>query len=166
MITPIVKPVHVKEYELKQSKYEIAPRLPFSQIIVGPSGSGKGILLQTMILDIYPDVFARIYIWSPSISVHSNWTPVKKIIQDNLKVDLEKEKCMFEEYIPSELEAVINKQHKIIEYQKKNDYNKLHSILITVDDFADSKAFSRNSPLLNQLYVRGRHNAINIITST
>ena len=42
MITPIVKPVNVKEYEFKQSKYDIAPRLPFSQIIVGPSGCGKG----------------------------------------------------------------------------------------------------------------------------
>ena len=73
---------------------------------------------------------------------------------------------MFVEYIPSVLEEVINKQHKIIEYQKKNDHNKLHSILILVGDFADSKAFSRNSPLLNQFYVRGRHNAINIITST
>ena len=76
MITPIVKPVDVKEYEFTQSKYEIAPRLPFSQIIVGPSGSGKGIFLQTMILDIYRDAFARIYILSPSISVDSNWTPV------------------------------------------------------------------------------------------
>ena len=161
---PFVKPVHVKEYEFKQSKYEIAPRLPFSQIIVGPSGSGKGILLQSMILDIYRDVFARIYVWSPSISVDSNWLPVKKYIQDDLKVDLEKEKCMFDEYIPSELQEVIAKQHKIIEYQKKND--QLHSILMIVDDFADSKAFSRNSPLLNQLYVRGRHNAIIIITST
>ena len=73
---------------------------------------------------------------------------------------------MFDEYIPSELEEVINKQHKIIESQKKNDHNKLHSIKNIVDDFADSKAFSRNSPLLNQLYVRGRNNAINIITST
>ena len=53
MITPIVKPVNVKEYEFKQSKHDIAPRLPFSQIIVGPSGSGNGILLQSMILDIY-----------------------------------------------------------------------------------------------------------------
>ena len=69
---------------------------------------------------------------------------------------------MFDEYVPSEFEAVITRQHKIIEYQKKNDHNKLHSILIIVD----SKAFSKNSPLLNQLYVRGRHNAINIITST
>ena len=49
---PIVKPVNVKEYDFKQSKYEEAPRLPFSQIITGPSGSGKGILPQSMILDI------------------------------------------------------------------------------------------------------------------
>ena len=166
MITPIVKPVNVKEYDFKQSKYDVAPRLPFSQIITGPSGSGKGILLQSTILDIYRDLFERIYIWSPSISVDSNWTPVKKYIQDNLKVDLEKEKCFFHEYIPEELDKVIKQQHKVIEYQKKNDHKKLFSILIIVDDFADSKAFSRNSPLLNQLYVRGRHNAINIITAT
>ena len=166
MIAPIVKPINTKEYDFKQSKYEVAPRLPFSQIITGPSGSGKGILLQSMILDIYRDVFERICIWSPSISVDSNWLPVKKDIQDNLKVDLEKEKCFFDEYIPEELEKVIKQQHKVIEYQKKNEHNKLFSILIIVDDFADSKAFSRNSPLLNQLYVRGRHNAINIITAT
>ena len=29
MITPIVKPVNVKEYEFKQSEYDVAPRLPF-----------------------------------------------------------------------------------------------------------------------------------------
>ena len=89
---PIVKPVDVKEYDFKQSKYEVAPKLPFSQIITGPSGSGKGILLQSMILDIYiyRGVFERIYIWSPSISVDSNWTPVNKYIQDELKVNLEK----------------------------------------------------------------------------
>ena len=92
--------------------------------------------------------------------------PVKKYIQDELKVDLEKEKCLFDEYIPEELEKVIKQQHKVIEYQKKNDHTKSFSILIIVDDFADSKAFSRNSPLLNQLYARGRHNSINSITST
>ena len=165
MNTPIVKPINVKEYDFKQSKYEVAPNLPFSQIITGPSGSGKGIFLQSMILDTYRDVFERICIWSPSISVDSNWTPVKKYIQDNLKVNLEKEKCMFDEYIPEEFEAVIKRRHKVIEYQKKNDHKKLFSVLIIVDDFADSKAFPRNSPLLNQLYVGRRHNAINIITS-
>ena len=148
---PFVKPVNVKEYDFKQSKYEIAPRLPFSQIIVGPIGSGKGILLQSMILDIYRDVFARIYIWSPSISVDSRWTLVKKYIQDNLKVDLEKEKCMFDEYVPSELEAVIKRQHKVIECQKKNDQNKLYSILIIVDDFADSKKFLAQQSIIKSI---------------
>ena len=74
---PIAKPINVKEYDFKQSKYEEAPKLPFSRMITGPSGSGKGILLQSMILDIYRGVFERIYIWSPPISVDSNWTPVK-----------------------------------------------------------------------------------------
>ena len=47
MIAPIVKPINTKEYDFKESKYEVAPRLPFSQTITGPSGSGKGTLLQS-----------------------------------------------------------------------------------------------------------------------
>ena len=90
----------------------------------------------------------------------------KKYIQDSLKVDLEKGKCLFDEYIPEELEAVIKRQHKTTEYQNKNDHKKIFSILMIVDDFADSKKISRNSPLLNHLYVRGRHNACCIITAT
>ena len=113
---PNVKPVNVKEYDFKQSKYEVAPKLPFSQIITGPSGSGKGILLQSMILDIYRGVFERIYIWSPSISVDSNWTPVKRYIQDELKVDLEKEKCLFDEYIPEELDKVVVKHQPSVAF--------------------------------------------------
>ena len=81
-------------------------------------------------------------------------------------MDTEKDKVFFDEYKPEELEAVISRQHKITEYQKKNGHKQLHSILIIVDDFADSKNFSRNSPLLNQLYVRGRHKACCIITAT
>ena len=46
---PVIKPHKMKEYEFKQSKYEVAPKIPFSQIVVGPSGSGKTILLQNMV---------------------------------------------------------------------------------------------------------------------
>ena len=42
----------------------------------------------------------------------------------------------------------------------------LFQILIIIDDFADDKAFSRNSPLLNMLFVRGRHQLISTIVST
>ena len=42
----------------------------------------------------------------------------------------------------------------------------MFSILVVVDDFADQPSFSRNSPLLNQLFVRGRHNVISTIVGT
>ena len=92
-------------------------RRKISQIITGPSGSGKGILLQSMILDIYRNVSERVYVWSPSISVDSNWLPVRHYVQNELKVDFPKKKCFFDEYIPEELEGVIKQQHKVIEYQ-------------------------------------------------
>ena len=102
--------------------------------------------------------------WSPSISV--DWLPVRQYVQNELKVDLEKEKCFFDGDIPEELDKVRRQKHKVIEYQKKNNHRKSFSILIIVDDFADSKAFSRDTPLLNQLCVRGRHNGCCIITAT
>ena len=92
---PVVKPIHVQEYAFKQSEYYVAPKLPFSMIVTGPSGSGKGILLQSLIFDIYRDVFARVYVWSPSVSNDPNWTPC---IGTELEVDTEKEKCILDEY--------------------------------------------------------------------
>jgi len=39
-----IEPIKLKEYETKQSKYDIAPKIPFISIILGPSGSGKTII--------------------------------------------------------------------------------------------------------------------------
>ena len=50
---PQIQPIRLREYETKQSKYEMVPKVPFRSISLGPSGSGKTILLQNMILDIY-----------------------------------------------------------------------------------------------------------------
>ena len=78
-LTPKIEPVKIKEYEVKQSKYNIVSKLPMRSVILGPSGSGKTVLLQNMILDIYRDCFSRIYTFSPSINVDSTWNSVKKI---------------------------------------------------------------------------------------
>ena len=81
--TPVIKPVEVKEYIVKQSKYAIAPKLPRRSIILGPSGSGKSILLQSMILDIYRGMFDQIYIFSPSVYVDDTvWEPVRNYIDE------------------------------------------------------------------------------------
>ena len=78
---PSVKPIDEIHYEHSQSKYEVAPKVPFRALITGPSGSGKSNLLMNFILDIYRGVFERIYIWSPSINVDTIWLPVKKYIK-------------------------------------------------------------------------------------
>ena len=80
---PVIKPVDVKQYEVKQSKYKIAPSLPIRSIILGPSGSGKSVMLQSMILDIYRGSFDQIYIFSPSVDVDDSiWGPVRKYIDE------------------------------------------------------------------------------------
>ena len=136
-VSPDIRPIDEITYEFPQSKYEVAPKVPFRAIITGPSGSGKSVLLTNMVLDIYKGVFSRIYIWSPSINVDTIWNPVKKYIKEGMKVDTDKEKCFFEEFIPEELEKVIETQHKITEYSKKNKFKKLYPILLILDDIAD-----------------------------
>ena len=49
---------------------------------------------------------------------------------------------------------------------KDHKLNKLHSILIVVDDHADDLNFVRHSKLLHGLATRGRHQAISFILST
>ena len=92
---PNIQPIKLKEYQTQQSKYDMVPRIPFRSVILGPSGSGKTILLQNMILDIYKNCFSRIYIFSPSIDVDSTWLPVKKYIEEEMKVLHRKEEPIF-----------------------------------------------------------------------
>ena len=163
---PNIKPIDLKEYEVKQSKYDVVSKLPLRAIILGPSGSGKSALLQNMILDLYDKCFKRIYIFSPSINVdYQTWEPVKKMIEKEI-INNDDEQFYFDHYDEEALFNIINTQRKIIEYQKKHNHNKLFSILIVVDDFADDVKFSRNSKLLHSLFTRGRHSQISTVVAT
>ena len=167
-IPPKIEPIKLKEFETKQPKYSMVPKIPFRSIILGPSGSGKTILLQNLILSIYKNCFSRIYIFSPSIDVDSTWIPVKKYIQDEMKVEhTDKEPLFFDHYSADALNNIIETQHKIIDYLKKQKgNNKLYSILVVVDDFADDPSFTRQSRLLHACFTRGRHNSISTIVAT
>ena len=63
-------------------------------------------------------------------------------------MDDEKEQIYFDNYNPSDLENVIERQ-KIINYMKSKKIMKLHSILIVIDDHADDPKFVRYSKLLH-----------------
>jgi GTPase SAR1 family protein len=166
----VVKPAKSDEFTFAQSKHEVLPKIPFRMIIAGPSGGGKTVLLQSMMTSLYKTSsgqcpFERIFIWSPSVNADPAWQPVKRYIREKMKVDDKAEQLYFDKYRPEELEAVITEQKKIVAAQKKRGDRRLFSILICVDDFADSAAFSRRSVLLHELYTRGRHAGISTITS-
>ena len=163
---PTVEPIDIPQYKYKNSKYEILPKLPARMIAVASSTGGKSVLIQNLILKIYRGSFERIYIFSPSIHVDDTWTAVKKYISDVMKVDAEKEQIYYEEYDPVALKKIIETQHKVIDFQKKNKQKELFSVLIVVDDFADDPKFVRYSNILHGLFTRGRHNAISCILST
>ena len=163
---PVIKPIKIKEFEFKQSKYKQCGSLPVRSILLGPSGSGKGVLLQNMILDIYKKCFERIYIFSPSINVDHTWLPVKKHISETINKKDDEPNFYYDTYDPENLEAIIDSQTKIVEYQKKHNHKQIFQILIIVDDFADSPDFSRQSKLLHSLFTRGRHSGISTIVST
>ena len=163
---PIIKPRNITEYDYKQSKYPHVPKIPFRSIIVASSTGGKTVLIQNLILDVYRDCFSRIFIFSPSVHTDPTFVEVKKYIRHNMHVDDKKEEIYFEHYNPEELEKVIDTQTKIITYMKDHKINKLHSILIVVDDHADNTTLVRHSKLLHGLATRGRHQAISFILST
>ena len=166
MNTPIVKPYKTKEYTFTQSNYEVAPRIPFSMVITGQSGSGKTVLLSNLILDIYKGCFSRIFIWSSSIDLDPVWTPVKKYIEKDLNVNPEKEKVYFDTFNIDEMQKVLDLQHKINQFQKKNEHPKLFSVLFLIDDFIDQASFAKHNNLLNALYIKARHYGVNIISSS
>ena len=165
---PKIQPIKLKEYTSKQSKYHQCAKLPMRSIVLGPSGTGKTILLQNMILDIYAGCFDKIYIFSPSVNLDHTWQPVKEYIKDKLKIkdDDKEDPIYYDEYVPEELLKIIETQTKITNYMKQQKKTKMFNILIIIDDFADNPSFSRNSKLLHGLYTRGRHAFISTITAT
>ena len=94
---PIVAPdpsMEVVRHEQPSMK-EVQP-LCTRGIILGPSGSGKGILLQWLITQAYrfPAV-KRVYVWSPSVDLAPEWEVVRRYSKEVLGVDQEKEKTSF-----------------------------------------------------------------------
>ena len=119
---PKVEPISVKEFTVKQSKYEVCGKLPIRSVILGPSGSGKTVLLQNMIMDIYRDCFSRIFIFSPSIEVDMTWKPVKDYIEKHMKVrHTAEEPIHFDHYDPEALATILETQHKITTFKKREE---------------------------------------------
>ena len=114
----------MKAYTVKQSTYDVVGKLPIRSIILGPSRSGKTYLLQNMILDIYRDCCSRIYVFSLSIDVDSSWLPVKKYIENEMKVQrTDEDPIYFDNYDLGALHDILDTQHKITHFMKSRGHN-------------------------------------------
>ena len=92
MSIPEIKPYNHDKYACNQSKYPVVSELPTRALIVAPSNSGKSVLLQNIILDIYRGCFEKVFILSPSIFIDNVWKPVINYCEKELKqVESEKE---------------------------------------------------------------------------
>ena len=49
---PIIEPINVRQYEFKQSDYEMADKLLCRSIVVSVSQGGKGSLIQNLVLKV------------------------------------------------------------------------------------------------------------------
>ena len=75
--TPDIQARTTHTCEVNQSQYDHVSRLLMRATISGPSGLGKTILLQSMLLDICKRCNEIIYIFSLSIYIDHTWNPVK-----------------------------------------------------------------------------------------
>ena len=82
---PNIQPYNHDKYTSKQSHYEMVSELPTRSMLLGPTKSGKSIVSQNLILDIYRGAFEKIYIFSPAIHIDSVWNPVKKYLEKDMK---------------------------------------------------------------------------------
>ena len=170
MSAKVVPPKGIPVYKSDQSRHKHLPKVPLRAVIAGPSGCGKTLLIATMITDLYKrndgkSVFKRIFVFSPSVHADPAWLPVKKFVEEDLKVPKE-EQWAWDTYNPLALENLIATQKEVIKKAKEKKVRKLFNILIVVDDFADNPAFSRRDALLHSLFTRGRHAFISTICAT
>ena len=63
------------------------PNLPFRSIVVASSTGGKTVLIQHLILNVYRDCVARIFMFSPTVHNDPTFVEVKKYQKDNMEVD-------------------------------------------------------------------------------
>jgi hypothetical protein len=162
-----------EEWTTKGSKHEHLPPTPLRGIVLGPTNSGKSCVLVSMILDMYRNAWERIYIFSPSVHLDSCWKPVKDYIENDLKVDGDKEPFFFDKWEPEVLNDIVDTQRRVIEESKKQKIKQLYGILIIIDDWADSpnvvhsnSGAASGGSMLNTLFIRGRHMMISTIVSS
>lgn len=160
------------EYSYAQSRYPNAPQLPARCLIYAPSGQGKTTTLVSICTDILrqrngQSCFARIFIWSPTIYLDTQWAHVRNFQEKVMKVpEEENDELYHDTFAEADLKKIVDRQHRIADLAKKRGLRTLPSVAIVLDDVADDVRIARGSQTLISLFLRGRHAGISTFLST
>ena len=127
-------------------------------------------ILLNLILKFYRDMFARIFMFSPSINLDPQYLPLRKYLEKQVP-DQTKEQTIFEELDMKALGKILGEQRLICEECRKRK-QPLPQILICLDDFGDrpdllSKRQGGDAgSWMTSLAVRGRHFATSFILTS
>jgi GTPase SAR1 family protein len=109
MSVPLIKPAKgMRSFEFKQSRYKhLAGMNCLRSIVSGASGSGKTLLVQAMLMDIFAQTYERAFIFSPTIHSDHTWEPVKAFLRKTKKIP-EEEELFFETFDVEKLKRTLD----------------------------------------------------------
>ena len=141
------------------------PKLPARIIVSGPSGGGKGVLCQNLLLNpkLYRDKFSAIYYASGSSTLDHQLKPLQEYCEKEL--GMKKGECLIDGWKEDNIKDIISTQRKKVREAKKRGDTRLEGICIVCDDMADNHR-AMHSSTLNSLFTRGRHSCITTIVMT
>jgi hypothetical protein len=148
----------VAEYHQKQSNLkQLDGVLPMRAIVSGPSGSGKGRTMSSMILHQFRGCFARCYIISPTAGeppLDETWQPCLDYIRTFTPED---EDISWNTWSEEKLEKVLQAQEERVR-SAKAEGKEIPGILIIIDDYADrADIVKRPDNVVTRLFFSGRH---------
>ena len=112
----------MRSFEFEQSKYKFLDKvLPCRLLCIGASNSGKGIAVQSLILDVFRGQWKRVYYSSKTALVDHTREPIETYVGKHLKVPVEEE-WRFSEWDPEVVKDIIDQQKRIIDYEKKHNF--------------------------------------------
>ena len=134
--------------------------------ICGKSMSGKGVVVQSMILKQFRNVWNRIYVMAPTcLQDRSTWGPIEEYLTNDLRIDRKKEPACFTEWDPRRIHKTIDDHAKVVKWQKEKGYKQFSGILWIIDDFADDSSIvhAKGNNILKKEIISGRHQQVSYI---
>ena len=155
----------------RQPAADWLPSTPFLMGVSGPSMSGKGVLIQNLLMnpalyhtDKGEPVFDEVHYWTGSAKLDINLDKLKRWTEDALHQDIEKNPAIHDGFKPDEVREVIERQRKAVR-KARRESKRIPQMLFVVDDLADD-ARTMKCGLIRELMLRGRHSWISTILST